>query len=177
MRSLARISLFVIVLAAIFLAACAPAATPAAISVYEVAPGEGVYDQAPEPARDQGLQSSGEAAPEEGKAAADAFGLSNSAVIETGNPTLPEAPQAQTGQMIIKNADVKLLVEDTDVAIDRATQVIGDLGGYIISSRVWYQPYFEESYKYATISIGVPVSQFENAMRRLRGLAVKVLDE
>jgi hypothetical protein len=80
--------------------------------------------------------------------------------------------------MIIKNGDVKLLVEDTDVAIDRATQAIGDMGGYIISSRVWYQPYFDgENYKYATITIGVPVDQFERTLNRLRGLAVKVLDE
>ena len=80
--------------------------------------------------------------------------------------------------MIIKNGDVKLLVEDTDIAIDRATQVIGDLGGYIISSRVWYQPHYDgENYKYATITIGIPVDQFERTLSRLRGLAVKVLDE
>jgi hypothetical protein len=80
--------------------------------------------------------------------------------------------------MIIKNADIKLLVEDTDVAIDRATQAVGDLNGYIISSRVWYQPWYDgENYKYATITIGVPVDQFERTLTRLRGLAVKVLDE
>lgn len=41
-----------------------------------------------------------------------------------------------------------------------------------------YQPYADgENYKYATITIGVPVEQFERALSRLRGLAVKVLDE
>jgi hypothetical protein len=83
-----------------------------------------------------------------------------------------------SSHMIIKNGDIKLLVEDTDIAIDRATQAIGDMGGYIISSRVWYQPYYNgENYKYATITIGVPVDQFERTLIRLRGLAVKVLDE
>jgi len=83
-----------------------------------------------------------------------------------------------TSHMIIKNGEIKLLVEDTDLAIDRATQVIGDMGGYIVSSRVWYQPYSDgENYKYATITIGVPVDQFERTLSRLRGLAVKVLDE
>jgi NACalpha-BTF3-like transcription factor len=83
-----------------------------------------------------------------------------------------------TSHMIIKNGDIKLLVEDTDISIDRATQAIGDMGGYIISSRVWYQPYADgENYKYATITIGVPVDQFERTLTRLRGLAVKVLDE
>jgi hypothetical protein len=82
------------------------------------------------------------------------------------------------GRMIIKNADIKLLVEDTDIAIDRATQAIGDAGGYIVSSRVWYQPYYDgKNYKYATITIGVPVTQFERTLTKLRGLAVQVLDE
>ncbi len=79
--------------------------------------------------------------------------------------------------MIIKNADVKLQVEDTDTAIDRLTQLVGDVGGYIVSSRVWYQDYSGTNYKYATISMGVPVDQFETAMRRIRGLALRVLDE
>lgn len=97
-------------------------------------------------------------------------------VYDTGS-SADNAAFAAT-HMIIKNGDIKLLVEDTDVAIDRATQVIGDMGGYIISSRVWYQPYLDgENYKYATITIGVPVDQFERTLSRLRGLAVKVLDE
>jgi enamine deaminase RidA (YjgF/YER057c/UK114 family) len=83
--------------------------------------------------------------------------------------------------MIIKNADIRLQVDDTDVAIDRAIQAIGDLGGYIISSRVWYQDYYDgienKNYKYATITVGIPVDQFERMLTRLRGLAVKVIDE
>jgi hypothetical protein len=34
-----------------------------------------------------------------------------------------------------------------------------------------------ENYKYASITIGVPVEQFETAMRRLRSIGLKVLDE
>ena len=84
----------------------------------------------------------------------------------------------KSSHMIIKNGEVKLLVEDTDIAIDRATQAIGDMDGYIVSSRVWYQPHYDgQNYKYATITIGIPVDQFERTLSRLRGLAVKVLDE
>jgi hypothetical protein len=98
--------------------------------------------------------------------------------VEVDTTTLPDVSQPQTtGHMIIKNADIKLQVEDTDSAIDRSTQIVGDVGGYIISSRVWYQDSNGTNYKYATISIGVPVDQFETAMRRLRGLALRVLDE
>ncbi len=173
MKSPVRIALFVIVLAAIFLTACAPAATQTPNEELLPAPAA-----TQEPQRDLFAAQDAAGAPpaSEGKAAVDTSG-GNAIIIETGSTTLPDVPQPQSDHMIIKNADVKLLVEDTDTAIDRSTQIVGDVGGYIISSRVWYQDYNEKSYKYATISMGVPVDQFETAMRRLRGLALKVLDE
>lgn len=80
-------------------------------------------------------------------------------------------------RMIIKNAEVTMTVEDTDNAIDRLTQVVADVGGYIISQRVWYEPHGDQNYKYATITVGVPVDEFERSLRRLREIAVRVLDE
>jgi hypothetical protein len=55
---------------------------------------------------------------------------------------------------------------------------VSDVNGYIVSSRIWFQPHADgESYKYATITLGVPVDRFEVTMRRVRGLALRVLDE
>ncbi|MDP1544449.1 MAG: DUF4349 domain-containing protein, partial [Anaerolineales bacterium] len=113
----------------------------------------------------------GEAAKQE---LAPSAGLPVGPVYDTGADTTIAA----TTHMIIKSAEIRLRVENTDTAIDRVTQVVGDAGGYIISSRVWYQAHYDgENYKYATITIGVPVQQFERALNRLRGIAVKVLDE
>jgi hypothetical protein len=84
---------------------------------------------------------------------------------------------SRPNRMIIKNAEMQTTVEDTDVALDLVTQVVGDTGGYIISSRVWFQDWLGESYKYASVTLGVPVDRFELAMRRLRGLALSVDDE
>ena len=95
-------------------------------------------------------------------------------VVQTGADALTGA---QSNRMIVKNAEIRLLVKETDAAIDRALQVIGDVNGYIISSKAWYQEANGENYKYATITIGVPVDQFETAMRRLRSLSIRVLDE
>lgn len=80
-------------------------------------------------------------------------------------------------RLIIKDAEIKLLVEDSDVAIDRLTQLVYDVGGYIISSRVWYEDWGEETYKYSSITVGVPADQFERSLRRLRDLALRVIDE
>jgi len=42
---------------------------------------------------------------------------------------------------------------------------------------VWYQDYYGNNLKYAAITIGVPVDEFEKVLSRLRGLALKVVDE
>lgn len=110
---------------------------------------------------------------ESAKQGSDSSALPVGPVYNIGGETVPSG-----ASLIVKNADIKLLVEDTDIAIDRATQIVGDAGGYIISSRVWYQPHYDgENYKYAAITIGVPFQQFERALTRLRGISVKVLDE
>ncbi len=172
MKSPVRIALFVIVLSALILAACAPRAAATQVT-YENIPmaATASTDLYAAPAQ---------AAPSmpEQKSVVDAGAAANTlpdnVTVQTGAEALTGA---QSDRMIIKNAEVKLLVQDTDTAIDRSMQVISDVGGYIISSRVWYQEANGENYKYSSISLGVPVDQFETAMRRLRGLALRVLDE
>jgi hypothetical protein len=90
-----------------------------------------------------------------------------------GSPGLAAPYRAQAERMIIKNAEMDLLVSDTDVALDGITVIAADYGGYIISSHTW----FEDEFKYATVRLGVPVVEFENILRRLRGLALKVNSE
>src|ERR1041385_2285100 len=95
------------------------------------------------------------------------------AAYEINNQNGENVVVQDANRKIIKNGDIKLLVKNTDVAIDRTTQIVGDAGGYIISSRVWYQDYFGNNLKYATVSIGVPVDQFESTLVRLRDLAIR----
>ncbi|MBN2115310.1 MAG: DUF4349 domain-containing protein [Anaerolineales bacterium] len=181
-----RFVLFIlfILIATLLLSACGAAATPAspnagyreepAATEPPAAMGEPAFQ---EEFLDQSDASAGEktmggAQPAEGlppMPTAAAYEISNAA----GDLTVIE----RSNRMIIKNGDIRLTVKDTDVAIDRATQVIADAGGYIVSSRVWYQDYYGNNLKYATITIGVPVDQFERVLVRLRGLAVKVVDE
>lgn len=173
MKTPARLALFVFVLAIILLAACTPAATripDAYISEpIAAAPTAASMQDAPPASDDSAQNKGGFAANESPQTSTDGDIISNT--------TLPDVPQQESGRMIIKNADIKMQVESTDTAIDRTTQIVSDVGGYIVSSRIWYQDYSGTNYKYATITMGVPVDQFEKAMNRLRGLAVRVLDE
>lgn len=173
MKSPARISFFFLLAAALLLAACgaAPSAAPA-------------VDEFAQPAAPQSLNDSGApAAPEAGKSAVGSLEAQSQSdmpgaevVVQTGADALTVAQTSN--RMVIKNGEARLLVEDADNAIDRALQVVGDVNGYIISSRSWYQTGPDgKNYKYATVTIGVPADQFETAMRRFRALALRVLDE
>jgi uncharacterized protein DUF4349 len=108
---------------------------------------------------------------------APAAPLPTAAAFEISNPAGDLTVIERSNRMIVKNADVRLTVKDTDIAINRATQIVGDAGGYLVSSRVWYQDYYGNNLKYAAITIGVPVDEFEKALTRLRELAIKVVDE
>ena len=119
----------------------------------------------------------------------NAYPASNPAAQPTGVPATGSTVSADisydnssssvpaSNRMIVKDGTINLLVVDPDVALDRLTQVVGDTGGYIISSRVWYTTTGDKNYKNATVSIGVPVDQFENVLVRLRGIAKQVIDE
>lgn len=173
MSRVALISLASIALAALILGGCAPmAAAPTEAPPFEFAATEAPFVE------EKGVgggEAEAFAAPYAGVAPLPAMtAAATAAVVEGGGD---ESPLPVAGRMIIKNAEMRVLVADTDVAIDRLTQVVGDVGGYIISSRVWYQAYYDQNYKYASITIGVPVEQFERTLRRIRELSLRVLDE
>jgi len=112
--------------------------------------------------------------------AADEFAIpmaTQGPAFEISNQSGENIVVQNTNRKIIKNADVRLLVKTTEDAINRTTQIVSDLGGYIISSRVWYQDYFGNNLMYATVTMGVPVDEFEHALNRLRDLSIRVLDE
>lgn len=90
-----------------------------------------------------------------------------SAALNHGNPAPPQ------GRMIIKDATMTVLVQDTQIAMDRVTTMAADQGGYVISSRTWLQ----NEHSFAELRLGVPSANFETAVNFLRSLGTRVLDE
>jgi len=93
-------------------------------------------------------------------------------VPSSGGQSAP-APIVDARRKIIKNAQFTLTVESSDTAVDRLIGIAGDMGGYITSSRT----FFEGGLKAATVTFAVPVDRFEETMRRVRGIASKVEQE
>jgi Domain of unknown function (DUF4349) len=118
----------------------------------------------------------GIAAPQSADAVAVAA-ATQAPAFEISNQSGQDVIVQNTNHKIIKNADIRLQVKDTDIAVNRSTQIVSDLGGYIVSSRIWYQDYYNHNLMYGTLTLGVPVDEFEHALTRLRELSVKVLDE
>ena len=164
MRGLVATSTTAIVLV-VLLAACG-APTPAAIQASVAQPPALEAAQVPAPdiggAAEAGSEGQGGAQP------------SGAILYRTG---VEAASPADIPRLIVKDGQLALLVEDTDRAIDGLMQVVGDVGGYVISSRVSIQQWYDRGYKFATITIGVPASEFERAIRRLRSLAIRVNEE
>jgi len=94
------------------------------------------------------------------------------AVSQSGVSDVGVSPY-RTSQMIIKNGEMNLLVADVDVALDRATAIAVELGGYLLNGKSWMQ----DGWKYSSLTVGVPVDQFETTQRRMRALAVQVLND
>ena len=164
-----------VVVAILVLGACgaAPAATEAPAAT-QVAYFEPAYEQPPA-GSDVLIQPGTVVEKSDEQAAQELAPLPTMAAFEIGEGE--NAVIQNTNRKIIKNADVRLLVKDTDVAVNRSTQIISDLGGYLISSRIWYQDYYGNNLMYATITLGIPVDQFERALTRMRELSIRVLDE
>ena len=165
-----RSSLFMLfVVGTLLLAACGAAAAteaPAEVEYFAVEPAATVASE---------LKAGDEVARQ--SAEAIGFPISEGTAYEVTNQSGDLTVLERSNRMIVKNADIRLLVEDTNIAIDRTTQIVGDAGGYIVSSRVWYQDYGEHQMKYASVTLGVPVDEFEKVLSRLRGLAIEVRDE
>ncbi len=154
-KSVVLISL--LTLLAVLASACAPAATPAPAAQLAAAP-------------TQPQQPVEQPKPAEAPAALAAGGNADKNL--PAGAGVQASPYRDT-RLIIKNGEMTLLVADTDRAIDQATGVAVDTGGYIVSSKTW----LDNGFKYATMTMGVPSDQFEVAQRRLRGLALEVQND
>jgi hypothetical protein len=173
-RSTLFASLFIAIM--LLLTACGGAAVATQAPAATEAPGE-TFAIEPSTVEQPAAKNEEGVAQDQAMGEAPLAPMPTAAAYEIANRSGALTILERSNSMIIKNADIRLMVKDADVAIDRATQIVGDAGGYIVSSRVWYQDYYGNNLKYASLTLGVPVAEFEHVLSRLRGLAVRVVDE
>lgn len=81
-----------------------------------------------------------------------------------------EGTVPRTGVLVVYEAYLTLDVPDVDAAIDRAVGYVEDYGGYLVEARAWYR----DGSKYATLTLAVPVPNFDALREALLGLGTLV---
>lgn len=144
------------------LAACAPAARPTPAGVPRAPAEVQQFGRAGGPEAEDAQRLKG--APAAGAPAATPVAVAVNPPGVIPNPAV---------RMIIKNAEMRLVVSSVDEALTRIEGLVADVGGYILNSRTWFQ----NGEKYASLTFAVPSERFEETLGRLRRIGVKVADE
>ena len=122
-----------------------------------------------EPAYDQGVA---ERAPAMEESVVAMPNLVEGAPTQADTMT-PDLQMMQETRKIIYNADMSLVVEDTEASVKQIADLAERLGGYVASMNAYRR---EDSMVY-DITIRVPADEFETGLSSLRSLAVRVESE
>lgn len=90
------------------------------------------------------------------------------ATSQSGVPALPPVPR-----MIIRTAEVSLVVADTQSSIDTISTAAKAAGGYVADSRVWR----DHELLRATLTVRVPAPQLDATLAAIRKSAKRVQSE
>ena len=100
-------------------------------------------------------------------------------VVEAEREVAPIEPASGGGEyaaverLIIRNAWLSLVVPDTEAALDEITDLVDELGGYVVESSV---EQFQEGQR-ASLRFRVPAESLDVALDRIRDLATEVQSE
>lgn len=76
-------------------------------------------------------------------------------------------------EMVMNEAHIELLVDDIEQTIEKIKEEIKIRAGFITSLRVWNRADFNQ----AELRLNVPSGEYENTLKYLRSLGIKVLSE
>ncbi|MDW8326400.1 MAG: DUF4349 domain-containing protein [Anaerolineales bacterium] len=88
-------------------------------------------------------------------------------------------PEAADDRLVIKNANLTLIVKDTQESLQAITAMVTGLGGFVVSSNTYQTRTGTQGNKVlqGTISFRVPAERFDEALAQLRRMAVEVDSE
>lgn len=98
---------------------------------------------------------------------------------ESESSTFGEPPLSGGGnfagieRLIIRNASLDIVVADTQATLDEITALVEDMDGYIVQSNVYR---YQEGLQ-ASVTMRIPADRLDDALDRIRTLAVEVRRE
>lgn len=85
-------------------------------------------------------------------------------------PSLDQLPASQP-RLIIRTADMSIVVVDTEEALERLTKMATENGGWVVNSSVFQ---YSETAKTGNITLRVPAEGFDSALEAISAMAVEV---
>ena len=97
----------------------------------------------------------------------DLFAYEESARTSVSNGVDPQAAQER---LVIKNADLAIVVNDPEARMQQISALAVELGGYVVSSNLYQSYYGPNSIEVpeATIAIRVPSERLEEALEKIK---------
>lgn len=118
-------------------------------------------------------------APQSGGARKEAVAAADKSVTSLGYLGVPggvtaaQAAAPSELRMIVRTANVSILVRDTSTAVDAVTKQAEAVGGYVADSRIWR----EGELLRATLTIRVPQEKLTSTLASIRNVAKRVENE
>ena len=134
------------------------------------------------PSMPQDGGASGPSVGAEGGYAAEAP-AATAAPMEAARAVAYDAANAQSAvvgdRLVIKNANLSLVVKDPAEAVEGISALAESLGGFVVNSNVYQTSVDEQGNKImqANVSIRVPADKLQTALAQLKGMAVAVNSE
>jgi len=146
-----RITLFLLLIVAMVLAACAPAASPS----YE----QGLAVEAPAP-----------------EIVVESDMVAGAPPAEPNSSFASQDVVAE--RLVIRNANLTLVVTDPAQSVEAISQMAQEMGGFVVSSNI-YQTTYDDNIlaNRASITIRVPAEQLDEALSRIKQDAIEVRSE
>ncbi len=91
----------------------------------------------------------------------------------SAQPSAPNPPAQPQTRMIIRNANMSLVVRDAADVLQKVTALVDAKGGYVADTRQWK----EREQVRASASLRVPATQLTPVLAAIRGLAIRVESE
>jgi len=92
------------------------------------------------------------------------------AAADEGAKGLPSQVSASEERMIVRTADLSLVVSDAEAAAAQIKSIAAGLGGYVVSTQLWR----DEDLLRGTITVRVPAESLDDALGRFKRLAIRV---
>jgi hypothetical protein len=77
---------------------------------------------------------------------------------------------ADAERMIVRSADIALVVKDTEDSVAQIKSIVSELDGYVVDMRLWR----DQDQLRGTVTVRVPAASLDEALIKFKALAVKV---